>query len=91
MEVGRLAAGEGRGMELGMLEEQAQGEDQPAGERRDGLLFLCRIWSLERDTEQYNPNTKLSQITEDCHLVSPFPVSASSSAATSSVRVVVVS
>lgn len=41
-EVGRLAVGEGRGMELGTLEEQGQGEDQPAGEWRDGLLFLCR-------------------------------------------------
>lgn len=42
MEVGRLAVGEGRGMEPGTLEEQVQGGDQPAGEGRDGLLFLYR-------------------------------------------------
>lgn len=43
-EVGRLAVGEGTGMELGMLAEQE--EDQAAGEQRDGLLFLCRTWSM---------------------------------------------
>lgn len=41
MEGGRLAVGEGKGMEQGMLVEQAQEEEQPAGEQRDGLLFLC--------------------------------------------------
>lgn len=45
-EVGRLAVGEGTGMALGMLAEQAQEEDQAAGEQRDGLLFLCRTWGM---------------------------------------------
>lgn len=45
-EVGRLAVGEGTGMELEMLAEQTQEEDQAAGEQRDGLLFLYRTWSM---------------------------------------------
>lgn len=45
-EVGRLVVGEGRGKELGTQEEQVLGEDQPAGERRDDLLFLCTTWSM---------------------------------------------
>lgn len=45
-EAGRLAVGEGTGMEQGMLAEQAQEEDQAASEQRDGLLFLCRTWSM---------------------------------------------
>lgn len=43
-EVGRLAVGEGTVMALETLAEQVQGEDQPAGEQRDGLLFLCRTF-----------------------------------------------
>lgn len=45
-EGGRLAVGEGTGMELGTLAEQVQEEDQTAGEQRDGLPFLCRAWSM---------------------------------------------
>lgn len=78
-EVGRLAAEEGRGMELGTLEEQAQGEDRPAGEQRDDLLFLCRAWSVERDVEQHNHSFHESQNTfiwphlSQCRLPPPPP------------------
>lgn len=39
MEGGRLAEGEGIGMELGTLEEQVQEVELLGGERRDGLYL----------------------------------------------------
>lgn len=66
-------------MELGKLEEQARGEDQAAGERRNGLLLLCRTWSKDRDTEQYTQPTNFSLNTiiwthlSQCRLPPPLP------------------